>query len=78
MPKHGLKLEFEMQTRGLYNPATTELSISVDGKELPNMAVIAGALEECAELISERIRESYKVVPERTGDTPIHSPVKSP
>jgi hypothetical protein len=78
MPRHGLKLEFEMKTRGAFNDAETELSISVDGKELPNMAVIAAALEECAELISERVRESYTTVPERTGGTPMHSPIKTP
>jgi hypothetical protein len=41
--------------------------MSVDGKELPNMAVLGKALEEAIELIQNRVTESYKVVPERVG-----------
>lgn len=73
MPRHGLKTNFEMETRNSYTKVDTEISISIEGKELVNMAVMGAALEECIELIKACVKESYKVVPPR-AETPIAEP----
>lgn len=75
MPGTNVSHEFELTTRDRYTKVETVLSITVNGKELPNMAVIGGTLDELVQILQERITESYKVVPERT-DTPMASPVR--
>lgn len=75
MPRSNISQEFELETRDRYTKVETVVSISVDGKELPNMAVMGSALEEVIELIRNHVRDSYTKVPERT-ETPIATPVR--
>jgi len=65
MPKVGLRESFELMTRDKYTKINCEIGMTCDGRELPNMAVLGGALEEAIALFQERITESYKVVPAR-------------
>lgn len=73
MPATQMSQDFELETRNRYTKVNTELTIKVDGRELPNMAVLGSVLEECIELIRTKIRQSYEVVPPRV-DTPIAEP----
>lgn len=66
MPKSGLRQEFELSTRSQYTKVDCEMSLSVNGKELPNLEVLGRVFEECLALVQTRVTESYKVVPERT------------
>lgn len=63
----GLRQEFDLQTRSAYTTVKCEIGLKVDGRELPNMEVLGGALEEAIAVIREKVQESYKRVPERTG-----------
>ena len=65
MPKMGLRESFEMETRNKYTKINCEVNLSVDGRELPSMAVLGDALELAIKLIEDRVAESYKVVPPR-------------
>ena|SRR5215472_774547 len=65
MPKVGLRESFELQTRDKYTKVQCEIGVTCDGRELPNMSVIGGALEEAIALFQTRITESYQVVPAR-------------
>jgi hypothetical protein len=67
MPKTGLRQTFDLTTRNAYTKCGCEVGLTVDGKELPTMAVLGAALEEAIELIQKKVTESYKVVPERVG-----------
>jgi hypothetical protein len=78
MAKHGLRTSFEMQTRDRYTKVNCELGLNVDGRELPNMEVLGGALEEASKLIQERVTESYKVVPPRDAFTDTTQPEPVP
>jgi hypothetical protein len=73
MPKVGLTHEAPMETRNAYTKVDVRLAVSVDGKELPSMATIGEALEEAVKVFSDKIKESYKVVPARV-DTPVAEP----
>jgi hypothetical protein len=42
-----------------------ELGLVLDGREIPNAAVLGSALEEAVKLVQDRITESYQVVPVR-------------
>ena len=76
MPGTKVSHEFEMPTRDRYTKVETIVSISVNGKELPNMGILGGTLDEIVQFLSQRIAESYQKVPERPGDTPIATPVR--
>lgn len=76
MPATKVSHEWKMKTRDNYTEVDTTLTIVVDGKELPNMGVLGGTLDELVEILQERIKESYKVVPERPVDTPIAQPIR--
>jgi hypothetical protein len=76
MPNTGLRQEFEMTTRDRFTKVNCEIGMKVDGRELPNMAVLGAALEEAIELIRSKVTESYKVVPPRV-DTPVADPYAS-
>ena|SRR6516225_2491763 len=65
MPKVGLRESFELQTRDKYTKINCEIGVTVDGRELPNMSIIGGALEEAIALFQARITESYQKVPAR-------------
>jgi hypothetical protein len=65
MPKVGLRETFELKTRNDYTKVECEIGISVNGRELPSMAVMGAALEDAIKLFQERVTESYKAVPER-------------
>jgi hypothetical protein len=73
MPKMGQRIQFELELKDRYRKANAEVGITVEGKELPNLAVVGGALEEAVELIRNKIKQSYEVVPPRV-DTPIAEP----
>jgi hypothetical protein len=65
MAKLGFKHTSEVQTRDKYTKCNFELGMTLDGRELPNAAVLGAALEDAVKLIQERITESYQVVPPR-------------
>lgn len=65
MPKIGIRNEFDLKTRNEYTKVNCEIGMTVDGRELPTMAILGDALEKAIESIQQRITESYKVVPER-------------
>lgn len=64
MPKNGLRQTFKLKTRGM-SEVDCEIGITIEGRELPNMAVLGGALEDAVALVQTKVTESYKVVPER-------------
>ena len=78
MPQMGMRESFEMPTRNAYTKVNCEVGLKVDGRELPNMAVLGEALEQAIEMIQEHVKKSYEVVPERHGDTPLEKPVGAP
>lgn len=65
MPKTGIKHDFELATRNDFTKVNAELSLTVDGRELPTMSAIGEALEEAVTLIQKSIKESFNVVPSR-------------
>jgi hypothetical protein len=67
MPKSGIRQTLDLTTRNQYTKCTCEVGMTVEGKELPTLAVLGAALEEAIELIQKKVTESYKVVPERVG-----------
>ena len=74
MPKIGLRESFELQTRDKYTKVQCEIGVTCDGRELPNMSVIGGALEEAIALFQTRITESYQVVPARKEFEQVSNP----
>lgn len=64
MPTNKLTQEMKLDTRSKFTQVDAVISLSVDGRELPNLAVLGEALEEAVELIQRKITDSYKVVPE--------------
>jgi hypothetical protein len=68
LAKVGLRQTFELETRNKYTKVNCEVGLSVDGRELPSMAVLGAALEEATQLIQDRVTESYKEVPARVPD----------
>jgi len=68
LPKMGLRESFEMETRNKYTKVNCELSISIDGRELPSMAVVGEALEQAGKMIEDAVKKSYEVVPPRDVD----------
>jgi hypothetical protein len=65
MPKTGLKQSFNLTTRNQYTKINAEIGFTVEGNELPNMAVLGNALEKAIALIQKDVTESYVRVPER-------------
>lgn len=65
MPKLKIGEEFKLVTRDRFTTVDCELSISIDGKELPSAAIVGGALEKVIEVMTAHIQESYQKVPER-------------
>ena|SRR5215471_8517610 len=68
MAKTGLRSSFELTTRTPHTKVNCEVAMTVDGRELPNMAVLGEALEAAVLMIQERVTESYKEVPARVAD----------
>src|SRR5215831_175126 len=68
MPKIGLRETFELETRNKYTKVNCEIGLSVDGRELPSMAVLGEALQLAVALIEGKVKESYEVVPPRGVD----------
>jgi len=48
-----------------------EIGLKVDGRELPNLAVLGAALEAAVDRVQQIVTESYKVVPERVPLAPV-------
>lgn len=65
MPKIVLRQEFDMQTRNQYTKCKAEISISLDGTELPTMAITGKLLEQAITAIQNGVTESYQTVPAR-------------
>lgn len=65
MPKNAVKLAWELKTRSDYIFVDAEIGMTVDGKELPSLAVLGAALEEARDLIQQRVKESFNSVPAR-------------
>jgi hypothetical protein len=66
-----------METRNKYTKVQCELGLTIDGRELPSMAIVGEALEKAIELIEAAVAESYKVVPPRAVDAPT-APTEQP
>lgn len=64
--KTTINQEFPLSTRSEFTKVDCNITISVDGKELPNMPTIAKALEDAIEIIKQVVKDSYKV-PERVS-----------
>lgn len=75
MAKLGLKHTSEAQTRDKYTKVNMDLSLVIEGKEIPTAAVLGDALEDAVRLIQERIAKSYEVVPARNDTPPANSVV---
>lgn len=75
MARLGLKHTSEVATRDKYTKVNFELGMTVDGKEIPNAAILGSALEDAVKLIQDRITESYQVVPVRTEALPTNAVV---
>jgi hypothetical protein len=65
MPKNAFKMAFKLTTRNKYTELDCEIGMTVDGRELPTMAILGSAMEEAVELIQKRVTDSYAVVPPR-------------
>jgi hypothetical protein len=78
MPVKKISDEFKMETRDRYTKVDTVVTISVDGPELPNSAVLGEALDKAIEIVRESIKQSYVKVPERDGGTPVAKVYEKP
>lgn len=67
MPKMAVKEEFKLQTRDRFTTVDCELSMTIDGRELPSMAIIGEAIEKAMNEIQVSVTNSYTKVPERVG-----------
>lgn len=66
MPKIGMTEQFDLTTRSAFSKVDCEISIRIDGKELPSNEVVGKALDKAIETVQAAITESYQKVPERT------------
>ena len=76
VPKSEVTQEFKLATRNSYTTVDAVITISVDGREPPNLGVIGEAVDKAIELVATHVKESYNKVPERDGTTPIKEPYK--
>jgi len=67
-----------METRNKYSKVDCEMGLTVEGRELPNASVLGKAMEEAVELIQQRVKESYEVVPPRPDILPTDGQVAQP
>jgi Cu/Ag efflux pump CusA len=65
MAVNALRTEFELMTRGPHTKVDCEIGVKVNGRELPNLAVLGEALEKAVETVQAIVTESYNKVPER-------------
>ncbi len=65
MPVTGVRSEFEMATRNDFTKVKCEIGIKIDGRELPNVAVVGAALDAAVEAARKVVNDSYRTVPER-------------
>lgn len=77
MPANTLRQSFELTTRTRHTKVDCDITMKVDGRELPNLAVLGEALEMATEMIQTQITKSYEVVPVRDGATPIAEPLEA-
>ena len=45
MPQMGLRESFELETRNRYTKVNCEVGLKIDGRELPNMAILGELLK---------------------------------
>ena len=76
MPKLTMTNDKQIETRNSYTKIDGKIMVSVEGKELPSLAVLGEALEAATELFEQKIKDSYKVVPPRV-ETPVAQPYAS-
>ena len=69
MPVNAVRQEFQLETRSKFSTVDCEIGLKVNGKELPNLAVLGNAMEKAVELIQQIVTESYAKVPERVSST---------
>lgn len=65
MPRSQLIHEEDIPTRNTYTTVKCEVTVKLDGKEMPNLAVLGDALDAGYDAIKAKIADSYKVVPAR-------------
>ena len=65
MPKTRITQEFELKTRNEYTKVEAELSLMVNGRELPTAGTLGAALEKAVTQLQEEITNAYKLVPAR-------------
>jgi len=71
MAVNALRTEFQLSTRGAMTKVDCEIGLKVDGRELPNLAVLGAALEAAVDRVQQIVTESYTVVPERVPLAPV-------
>lgn len=65
MPLSKLSKTVSFSTRSEFTKVDGTITIEVEGMELPALATLGGALEECEALVQKKITESYQTVPPR-------------
>ena len=71
MPKMGSTIEFELQFKDGFTKVEAELQLVVDGRELPNAAIVGEAMEKALVAIQQAVKEGYENVAIRDGATPV-------
>lgn len=65
MPKLAISETLDLQTRDRVTKVECEVSVKLDGRELPNADVVGAALELMVKQLQEHVTQSYQLVPER-------------
>lgn len=73
MPNIQMEQEFDLETRNSFTKVQARMVFSVNGRELPNMSVLGGAVEKAIEVIKKDIADSYKI-PERVATPVVGTP----
>lgn len=73
MAKIALRHTADIETKDRYTKVEFELGMTMEGRELPNAAVLGTAMEDAVKLIQERVKQSYEVVPPRPDGVPVNA-----
>lgn len=65
MPVSRVNQEFELMTRNANTKVEAKISLEINGREIPNLAVLGDAVEKAIAIVQAQVTESYKAVPER-------------
>lgn len=65
MPISKVAQEWELTTRNQSTKIEAEISLKINGREIPNLSILGECVEQAIAAIQERVTESYKIIPER-------------